>query len=66
MLLQEQIEREAEAALGEPARAAMAGGAALGEQFRRRLALVEILRDRRAAQRGHHGHNDKAAASDPR
>ena len=43
VFLQEQIEREAEAALGEPARAAMAGRAAFGKQFWRRLALIKIL-----------------------
>ena len=44
VLLQVQIEREAEAALGEAARAAMAGRATLGKQFWRGLALIEILR----------------------
>ena len=43
MLLQEGIEREGEAAIGEPARAAMAGHAALGKQFWRRLAAIEIF-----------------------
>ena len=63
MFLQKQIEREVKAALGEPARAAMAGRAAFGEQFWRRFALIEILRDgHRSAQRGHDGNNKQTAA----
>jgi hypothetical protein len=62
VVLQEQIEREAEPALGEAARAAMAGRAAVGKQLWRRLVLVEILRDGcRAAQRGHDGNDKKTA-----
>ena len=53
VLLQEQIEREGEAVLGKPARAAVAGRAALGKQLWRRLAGVEIFLCRRRA-RGEH------------
>jgi len=49
MLLQKQIERETEAAFGEPAGAAVAGRAALGEQFGARLARVQIFRARNNA-----------------
>ena len=43
------------AVLGEPARAAMAGRATFGEQFWRRFAPIEILRNgHRSAQRDYH------------
>jgi hypothetical protein len=47
MLLQEQIEREAEAALGQSSRAVMAGHAAIRKQSCARFAFIEILRSRR-------------------
>ena len=46
MVFQEHEEREAEASLGETADASMTRGAAIGEQARARLALIEILRVR--------------------
>ena len=64
MFLQKQIEREVKAALGEPARAAMAGRTTFGEQFCRRLALIEILRDGcRSAQRDYQGNNKQTAGA---
>ena len=63
MFLQKQIEREVEAALGEPARAAMAGRATFGKQFWRRFALIEILREgHRSAHRHDHGKDKQTAA----
>ena len=53
MVLQEHVEREREASLGETARAAMAGDATIGEQFWRRFALIEILRLRRSRDCSH-------------
>ena len=46
MLLQKQVQRDGEAALGEPAGAVMTRRAAVGEQPCRRFALVEVFRPR--------------------
>src|SRR5215475_171213 len=43
MLLQEKIERETEALLGETARAVMTGRATVGKKLLRRFTLVEVL-----------------------
>jgi len=43
MLLQEEIERQAETSLGEPKRAVVAARATIGKKPATRLALVEIL-----------------------
>src|SRR6185369_14324072 len=57
------IEREAEAPLGKPLCAAMAGRTALRKQFWRGLTRIEIfLRPRRgAAQHGNGGERERAA-----
>jgi len=49
MVFQEHEERKAEASLGKATRATMARRAAIGEQARARLALIEILRVCRSA-----------------
>src|SRR5438552_3204760 len=63
MLLQVQIQREAEAPFRQPPRAAMAGRAALGKQLWRRLARIEIFLRcyRRAGQKEHCGEREQAA-----
>lgn len=63
VLLQKEIEREVKAPLGEPARAAMAGRAALGKQLCRRLAPIEVLRQGdRSAECSRDHENKKTAA----
>ena len=63
MLLQIQVKREAEAALGKPPRAAMAGRAALGTQLIRRLTRIEIFLRARggAGEKGDSGERKQAA-----
>lgn len=62
MILQEHVEREPKPAFRQTARALVTGGTAFGEQLWRRLVLIEILRERRCAQRGHHGNSEDGAA----
>lgn len=51
VLLQIKIQRDAEAALGEPARTVVAGLAGVGKQPRTRLALIEIFGTRDRARK---------------
>jgi len=62
MLLQIQVEREAEAPLGKPAGAAMAGRAGLRKQFLRGFSRIDIFlrTGRRAAQERNGGERQQA------
>ena len=66
MILQEHVEGQPKPAFREAARAGVAGGAGLCKEFRRRLILIEILRDGRGGAQGsddgYDGNNKKAAA----
>jgi hypothetical protein len=62
MLLQEQEEREPEAALGKTACAAMTCRATIRKQPRGRLALIEILGMGRSADERKNGSKDKRIA----
>ena len=63
MVLQEQEQRQAEAALGKAARAAMTGRATIRKQPGSRFALIEILAVCRAADQDQNG--DKGEVAEP-
>lgn len=66
MVLEEPVEREAEAPLGKPARTAVAARTAICKQFLRRLALVEVLRTGDRRRQEDCGGHAKQGAMSPR